>query len=107
MRNFIAYIFALSITNKNFEFMNCTTKQLIKVTKILSKLYGDNITSVEFEDGSGWKVIFKINAGKTQFVDLSNFKPSSTLTVDDINKSTANFFSLLQKEYSDILVKND
>jgi len=54
-----------------------TTKDLLHALEILGNIFptmaGENVTGIQFEDGSGKKFNFQINGGNWQFIDLSLF----------------------------------
>ncbi len=51
--------------------MNCTTEKLIKAAVKLQQLHPlSEITGIQFEDGSGYKVNYQLDGGKWFFKNL-------------------------------------
>lgn len=57
--------------------MKTTTERLLQALAILGKIFptqaGEDVTAIQFEDGSGTKFNYQINSGKWLYVDLESF----------------------------------
>jgi len=56
---------------------NTTTTQLLAALQVLQSIHptaaGEEITAIQFEDGSGYKFNYQVNCGPWQFIDLTLF----------------------------------
>ena len=53
-----------------------TNRMLIAITalgKLFSRMNVDEITAIQFEDGSGKKFNYQVNGGKWKFIDMTGF----------------------------------